>query len=83
MITKREDKCEHFFTQGKKGKTGSWCISCKKKIFSVEARKCKICSNFRTVRRSESISWYCSKSLGGITPDENATYKIIDGTCWE
>ena len=31
-----------------------------------------------------AIAWLIDEEdLGGITPDENATYKIIDGTCWE
>lgn len=72
-------ECQHTITQGRAGETGSWCIQCGAKAYSVDERACGDCAHHsRLVTGS-----VCKKHLMHIVSTMHVTFAVAEGTCWE
>lgn len=72
------EECKHTVTQGKKGDSGSWCVSCGVKVYAVDERECKDCLYHESIL-GRSI---CKKHLMAVSPDMHVTFNIREGSCW-
>jgi hypothetical protein len=72
-------ECQHIFTRGRDGETGSWCCACGVKTLAVETRACGGCAHHRRLIDGS----ICRRHWMAIVPSMLVCYKITKGTCFE
>lgn len=72
------DRCT--VTQGRKGKTGSWCVKCGTKVYDVDERECQQCAHFKDLGPTQDNHCICTKHLMGVVRTMHACYEIAKGT---
>lgn len=72
--------CRHECTQGREGRTGSWCVKCGLKIYEVDPRECQGCAHFKDMGAHQIP--ICTYHMMGVTRTMHVTYAIKDGTCF-